>query len=332
MKNKYKSPMETWAEEEIKIAIGDNNTEKVFVDSYNNVLKAYKVLLEGNYSGSGMGFASALMRRLMAALPLTPIEDKDFFIGDAKQESEEYLKERLLKSDLQCPRMSSLFRKEDLNGNVTYNDVDRVIYHDIENEDNTWGSSTKIIDEMFPITMPYYPSEKKYHVYVQDFLTDKKNGDFDTRGYIYVKTPEDEIVYINRYFTTPEDGNGWKEISKEEYDDLLKNKRIDSIEHNIANHLFCDFIYYTGTEEEIEKKIEWETNGPLLQVNNKKVELEKLCRPFANPDNWIYNNRAMKRVLTGELKSDRLQKVIDEKQFLKDIQDYFKNFNYEKEA
>ena len=326
MKNKHKSPMETWAEEEIKIAIGDNNTEKVFIDSYNNVLKAYKVLLEGNYSGLGMSFASALLRRLMAALPLTPIEDKDFFIGDPKQECEEYLKERELKSDLQCPRMSSLFRKEDLNGNVTYNDIDRVVYHDIENEDNTWGASTKIIDEMFPITMPYYPSEKKYHVYMQEFLTDRKNGDIDTRGYIYVKTPDDEIVYINRYFTTPEDGNGWKEISQEEYEYLLKNKRIDSVEHKIANHLFSDFIYYTGTEDEIEKKIEWKGKVPTSKIDSLKMYLERLCRPFNDPVNWKYNNRAMKRVLTGELKSERLQKDIDRKPFLKAIQDYFKNF------
>ena len=326
MKNKHKSPMETWAEEEIKIAMGDNNTEKVFIDSYNNVLKAYKVLLEGNYSGLGMSFASALLRRLMAALPLTPIEDKDFFIGDPKQECEEYLKERELKSDLQCPRMSSLFRKEDLNGNVTYNDVNRVVYHDIENEDNTWGASTKIIDELFPITMPYYPSEKKYHVYVQEFLTDRKNGDFDTRGYIYVKTPDDEIVYIERYFTTQEDGNGWKEISKEEYYDLLKNKRIDSVEHKIANHLFSDFIYYTGTEDEIEKKIEWEGKVPTSKIDSLKMDLERLCRPFNDPVNWKYNNRTMKRVLTGELQSERLQKDINRKPFLKAIQDYFKNF------
>ena len=329
MKNKYKSPMETWAEHEIKIAIGDNNTEKVFVDSYNNILKAYNVLLKGNYSGLGMSFASAMLRRLMAALPLTPIEDKDFFTVDTKQQCDEYLKERGLKSDLQCPRMSSLFRKEDLNGNVTYNDIDRVIFHDIENEDNTWGSSTEIIDEMFPITMPYYPSEKKYHVYMQEFLTDRKNGDFDTVGYIYVKTPDDETVYINRYFTTPEDGKGWKEISKEEYEELLKNKRIDSIEHKIANRLFSDFIYYVGTEKEIEKKVDWETHGPLLQVNNKKIELEKLCRPFHDQENWKYNNRAIRRVLTGELQSERLQKVIDSKPFLKAIQDYFKNFNCE---
>ena len=54
---------------------------------------------------------------------------------------------------------------------------------------------------MFPITFPYYPSEKPYVVYWEDFLVDEANGDFDTIGVFYVQTPEGDKVDINRYFT-----------------------------------------------------------------------------------------------------------------------------------
>ena len=74
---------------------------------------------------------------------------------------------------------------------------------------------------MFPITMPYMPSNP-IKVYCEDFLTDKKNGDFDTVGVFYaLKTEngEQKKIEINRFFREPKDNEerGWIEISKEEY-------------------------------------------------------------------------------------------------------------------
>ena len=46
-----------------------------------------------------------------------------------------------------------------------------------------------LIDKLFPITMPYLPSTKKYRVFSEDFLVDPKNGDYDTVAYLYILTP-----------------------------------------------------------------------------------------------------------------------------------------------
>jgi hypothetical protein len=84
--------------------------------------------------------------------------------------------------------------------------------------------------ELYPITMPYMPSDRAYKVYTEDFLTDPKNGDYDTVGILYVITPSMEKVEINRYFK--EAPNGFAEIDESEYvkrkmkvqwDDLLSS-------------------------------------------------------------------------------------------------------------
>ena len=120
-------------------------------------------------------------------------------------ESPEYLKENGLKSELQCPRMFSLFRKETLDGKITYSDNDRVVVHDA-NGDSWWHSGyvQKIVDEMFPITMPYYPSGEKYKVYGETFyMVDGEDKSSETRDFnlikiYYIITPDDKRIEVNR--------------------------------------------------------------------------------------------------------------------------------------
>ena len=80
---------------------------------------------------------------------------------------------------------------------------------------------------MFHITMPYMPG-KPIKVYCEGFLTDKKNGDFDTVGVFYALKEENREpirIEINRFFREPfknekesEEFPRYVEISKEEYD------------------------------------------------------------------------------------------------------------------
>ena len=116
------------------------------------------------------------------------------------------------KRNYQCKRMFSLFKYVYADGTVKYED---------NNHSYSSGLVRKIIDEMFPITMPYMPG-KPIEVYCEDFLTDKKNGYFDTVGVFYALKTENgkqEKIEINRFFREPEgDEEGdWTEISKEEY-------------------------------------------------------------------------------------------------------------------
>jgi len=214
--------MSEWAKREVEIACKKENPNwdgKSFdygCACYQSALKAYQSLCEDEHSGMSFNITKNILIRLMEGNPLTPITDDDFFIeNDMPLESEEYLKERKLKSELQCPRMSSLFRKETLKGKVSYTDVDRVVF--VDQNGGYWGNGRVIgiIDKLFPIAMPYIPSNQKYKVYGEDFLLDKRNGDYDHEAFLYVITPEGEKIELDEYY---KEVNGeMVKISKEEY-------------------------------------------------------------------------------------------------------------------
>lgn len=220
--------MTDWAKQEIKLACKRENPNwdgKSFdygCACYQSALKAYESLMKDEHSGISFSFTKNILIRLMEGLPLLPIEDKDFFMvsDNPSMESDEALKEKGLKSLIQCPRMCSLFRKETLDGKVTYFDNDRICCFDIHDPKYAFynGFAAAIINDIYPITMPYYPSNAKYKVYIEDFLTDKRNGDFDTKGILYCITPKGEKVEINRFFAENSETHEWSEISKEEYE------------------------------------------------------------------------------------------------------------------
>lgn len=213
--------MQEWAKREVEIACKKENPNwdgKSFdygCACYQSALKAYNSLCEDEHSGMSFNLTKNILIKLMNGNPLTQITDDDFFIDGMNYESPKYLKENGLKSSLQCPRKPSLFREETLDGKVSYIDIDRVVY--IDENGNSWinGRVREIIDKMFPITMPYVPSNKPYKVYGEDFLLDKNNGDFDHEAFMYVITPEGNKIELDEYYK--EENKKWVKITKEEY-------------------------------------------------------------------------------------------------------------------
>ena len=286
--------MYEWAEQECRIACKKENPNFDFDSNdfdygcsrYKSALKAYKSLAEDGHSGMSFSFTRDILERLMRHEPLTPITDDDFEGGNYL-----YPDERLaslgLKSEIQCPRMSSLFRKETVDGKVTYCDVNRAYCVDIETPSDTFSSSANnIVDELFPIKMPYLPEKGKYKVYVQTFLTDKKNGDFDTRGVIYLITPDGKRIDINRYYT--EKNGEMVEIPKDEYDELLA-KRIDKICDTTAEHLLWTLISNSSSDEEIDRREKiWKSLSPET-ITDMESSLREMCTFFENPENYKYN-------------------------------------------
>ena len=200
--------MTEWAKKEVKLfKEKQDDYGKLCADS---ALKAFLSLVEDNHSGLSIKITQNLLNRLINGQPLQPIEDKDFVQDPSMpQASEEELKDRKLKSDIQCPRMSSLFRKEKLDGTVIYNDVERTISVDTYDENNpsTWhsGEASKLVDKLFPIKMPYYPSPKQYKVYGKSMYVDE-NGNDNTKEhpgtvnktiYEYLITPDGERIELN---------------------------------------------------------------------------------------------------------------------------------------
>ena len=299
--------LSNWAERECRLACKKENPDYDFDSNefdygcscYKSALKAYNSLMEDGHSGSSFGFTKNILIKLMDGQPLTPITDDDFFSVERGTEaypleSEEYLKERGLKSHYQCPRMSSLFREETLDGKISYHDVDRAYFVNIEDPSDTYSSWDGFLDDMFPITMPYIPEKGKYKIYAQTFLADKNNGDFDTKGILYVITPSGEKVDIGIYLTE-KDGK-MVNITKDEYEKLLL-KRVDKLNAKIANGLIWTLISNSASDKEISRREKlYGARSKELKERDIK-ELSKLCEFFCNPDNYKYNNFGMHQSL-----------------------------------
>ena len=214
-----------WAEREVAIACGKENPNKKDREfdydcaCYKSALKAFKTLCDDGYSGLSIKMMThIILNYIINYQPLTPIEDTDDVWNEVSPNKDGH-------KLYQCKRMSSLFKDVYANGTVEYSDNNRLYCVNINmpNDIDYSGLVRRIIDEMFPITMPYIPG-KPIKVYCEDFLTDKKNGDFDTIGIFYaLKTEngEQKKIEINRFFRESKDNEklifDWIEISKEEY-------------------------------------------------------------------------------------------------------------------
>ena len=215
------SEMLDWAKKEVEIACKKENPNRKEGEfdyrcaCYESALKTFQSLCEDDHSGLSIRMTQAILNRLINGKPLTPIEDTDDVWDRMLRTNEKII--------YQCKRMSSLFKEVYADGTVEYSDNNRSCCVSVRNCNDTYSMPLvrKIIDEMFPITMPYMPG-RPIEVYCEDFLTDKKNGDFDTVGVFYALKTEDgkqEKIEINRFFREPEgdeEGN-WTEISKGEY-------------------------------------------------------------------------------------------------------------------
>lgn len=320
--------MYDWAEQECRLACKkenpnfdfDNDAFDYGYSCYKSALKAYKSLVEDGHSGMSFSYTRDILERLMRGIPLTPITDEDFYInGNESLSTDDDLVSRGLKSDIQCPRMSSLFRKETIDGEVTYSDLNRAYCVDIERPSDTFSSSAdNIVDELFPIKMPYLPGKEKYKVYVQTFLTDKKNGDFDARGIIYITTPDGKRVDVNRFYT--ERAGKTVEISKDEYDELLE-KRIDKLSDTTAGHLLWTLLSNSSPDDEIERREKmWKSLSSSVR-SDMESSLKKMCVFFESPENYKYNTFSVHQSLCmGNFDSfEDVDELIKIGEFLQDI-------------
>lgn len=175
---------------------------------YESALKAFKSLCEDGHSGMSLSITTDILMRMCEGLPLTPITEDDSSI-------------KVYDNTWQYQRMSSLFKKILPDGEIKYTDVGRCIIYEKNNPDNSFYNSsvTEIVDELFPISLPYYPNIDKFKVCVETSLIDPKNGDYDTRAIWWIQTPTGDHIDVNRFFT--EKDGVMTEISKEEYDKLF---------------------------------------------------------------------------------------------------------------
>ena len=219
--------MDSWAEREVEILKSKNKPDSDEDFDYvgecaESALRAFKCLMKDGHSGMSISITAGILNKLIKGQALTSIEDTE----DVWNESGGYSNEEEGIKQYQSNRMSSLFKYVYPDGTVKYTDIDRVTGINMAYPDATYTSGTlrDIVDEMFPITMPYSPKSKSYKIYTEDFLTDKSKGDYDTVGYLYMVTPEGERIELNKFYHEFNIHEEMKEITKEEYEELKKRK------------------------------------------------------------------------------------------------------------
>lgn len=216
--------MTEWAKREIEILKSVNKPEEGEEFDYvgaccDSAMKAFESLLNDGHSGMSIGITKSILMKLIEGKALTPIEDTPDVWSDVTDIRDG-------KTVYQCNRMSSLFKDVYDDGRVEYTDVGRYVGIPIDNPVCTYTNGTlcNILDEMFPITMPYVP-KGTYKFYTDDFLHDEGNGDYDCKGIYYMITPEGDKIELNRFYYYPKNGDTVT-LTKEEYE-KMKSERVD---------------------------------------------------------------------------------------------------------
>ena len=208
--------MTEWAENEVRIACKCENPDwdgRSFdygCACYQSALKAYKSLMEDGHSGTSFGMTIGILERLLHELPLTPIKDIPENWNEVKGFSGE--------ATYQCTRMSNLFKHVEKDGRVWYSDTNRVVCVDAEDVHNRYhcGHANRIVNEMFPITMPYCPS--KAPAYIVHTVEASKDGTIYGMGILEVDCPDGRKVSIDRFFDYTGDKD--VEVTREEFGKL----------------------------------------------------------------------------------------------------------------
>lgn len=212
--------MKTWAEREVKLACENEAPDRKDGEwdygcaCYESALKAYNSLMEDGHSGFSINMTKCILNRLIDRKPLTPIEDTEDVWNIVSDSSG-----RGGVVTYQCKRMSSLFKDVYPDGTVKYKDVNRYHGVTVDNPDILYhnGLIDRVMGELYPIQMPYFPDDKSFEVVCEELLTDPQNGDCDTIGMLHVIEPSGDRVGLGYYFKEAE--NDFVEINKDEYEE-----------------------------------------------------------------------------------------------------------------
>lgn len=193
------------------------------VACYESALRAYRSLMQDGHSGFSIAVTKGILNRLIDDKCLTAIEDTPDIWNDISRE----MGDKNGRKHYQCTRMSSLFKDVEPDGTVTYSDINRVQAVNVDEPGIAYqnGFVTRLINNIFPITMPYFPTTNKFKVVREEFLVDPKMGDYDTVAFLEIITPDGKHIEMNRYFKETKE-RGMVQIEKAEYEER-KAKRVD---------------------------------------------------------------------------------------------------------
>lgn len=175
---------------EVQLALARNKHDDIYGGlCYESALGAYAAALQDNHSGYSWSITRNIIDRMMGDLTLVPIHDEDFVceLGDGT---------------VTTPRQTGIFKCLSHDGEISYTDLNRVVGVDLDSG-GCFSSSLcrNVVDELFPIQMPYYTSATPYKVFVRSFC-DKgfpnDDHDFNREWVSHIITPHGERHEVDR--------------------------------------------------------------------------------------------------------------------------------------
>lgn len=202
-----------WAENEIELAC-KNTTDHYTISCYKSALKAFKSLCDDDHSECSIAFTQHILNELIDTHPLTPIEDTPDVWNCVKEDADRKL--------YQCNRMASLFKTVYSDGKTTYKDIDRCVCESIGDHSRFHSNeSTRIIDKLFPITMPYLP--KDHYVFLVDEIEEEPDELLGT-AYLKLFKNGNPIDFEPIYILYDDDYKYGTEVDKEKWMSVKENK------------------------------------------------------------------------------------------------------------
>ena len=198
---------------------GDELSRKYTLECIKSAQKAYCSLCADGHSGHSISETMAFLRRMVNHIPFTPLTEDEAEWNEISDDEDGKL--------FQSRRSPSVFKTVSSNG-TSYRDIDRVVKLDLETGlewSNGWV--TKMVDERFPITMPYMPSGKRFVVECREFdSTNAEPGTYDTILIVRIVPKDGEPIEVNKAYKEVDLGNGKSElveIGKREYNRRYKH-------------------------------------------------------------------------------------------------------------
>ena len=186
---------------------------KVTKEALDDAVSMFKIVFSKPKSKQHLVLVKGLLNRLTRGLPLTPITMDDF---DNTVASE-------IRGELKhtCARYEGLTATKNSDGTgFTYSDSKRVVFYDqslikqdesssiidiLHSRANYPSIALKLVDDLFPITLPYTPGDK-YEVFGSSYSFKLAEGEPDLVEIDFVKTPNGQLVKVDQYYRKTRDG------------------------------------------------------------------------------------------------------------------------------
>lgn len=208
-----------WAKEQCRLYTlkhHDPDEQRYIDNCCKSALNAFESLLEDGHSGLSINITLRILNNLVDGRPLVLLENnKEDWIYDRTLDNVRYYTHRYYKS---------LTKRHHIDTGVDeFHDRNRFLCRpSISHDGVSWYNRfcSDIGHQMFPISFPYEPDVKPYKILVDEYLADRKNGDYDTMAIQSIITPDGQNRIVEQYFK--EEDYEFVPISKSEFEERKK--------------------------------------------------------------------------------------------------------------